>query len=252
MTTDQPLIGVISDRRKVGAHPFHMVGEKYVQALVTGAQALPVAIPVALDGLDERDILERLDGLFLTGSPSNVEPKHYVGQPSRDGTRHDPERDVTALSLIPAAINSGLPLLAVCRGYQELNVAFGGTLYQHVHEVPGFHRHKENPDNPLDQQYAPSHPITFTSGGFLARITGVTEARVNSLHSQAINNLGEGLDIEARADDGLVEGVLVRDAPGFALGVQWHPEWQVKDNKLSMAIFGAFGKACREYRFSRS
>jgi putative glutamine amidotransferase len=252
MTGERPLVGVISDRRMAGLHPFHMAGEKYLQALVTGADVMPMSIPAEMDGLRSVDFLSRIDGLFLTGSPSNMSPHHYGGSPSKEGTWHDPERDTVALELIPEAISRGLPLLGVCRGFQELNVAFGGTLHQLVHEIPGFLTHKENPDDPLDIQYGPSHSVRFTPGGLLASVTGVSHAQVNSLHSQAIDRLGDGLDVEALAEDGLVEGIVVRDAPGFALGVQWHPEWQVAENAVSMATFGAFGNACRKYRKRQS
>jgi len=248
MYGNRPLIGVISDRRRLVAHAFHMVGEKYLQALADGADAYPVALPSLAEGFDVVDILDRLDGLFLTGSPSNVEPRHYLGEPSRSGTWHDPERDVAALALIPAAIRAGMPLFAVCRGYQEMNVAFGGTLHQHVHEVPGYHVHKENPDDALDDQYAPVHPVEFTPGGMLQKITGERRAQVNSLHSQGVNRLGDGLQVEATADDGLIEAFTVADSPGFTLAVQWHPEWKVGGNPVSAAIFRAFGDACRKYR----
>ena len=248
MHGNRPLIGVISDRRMVGAHPFHMVGEKYLRALVDGSDAYPVGLPSLPEGFDVLDILDRLDGLFLTGSPSNVEPRRYLGEPSRKGTLHDPERDVAAMALIPAAIASGMPLFAVCRGYQELNVAYGGTLHQHVHEVPGYHMHKENADDPLDVQYAPVHEVEFSDGGVLQRITGERQARVNSLHSQAVNRLGAGLQVEATADDGLIEAFTVDGSPGFTLAVQWHPEWKVTSNPVSLSIFRAFGDACRKYR----
>jgi putative glutamine amidotransferase len=171
-----------------------------------------------------------------------------MGDPSRPGTWHDAERDVAALALIPAAIRAGMPLMAVCRGFQEMNVAFGGSLHQHVHEVPGYRMHKENPDDPLDVQYSPVHLVEFTPGGLLERITGVSSAQVNSLHSQAVNRLGEGLTVEATAEDGLVEGFSVTDAPGFTLAVQWHPEWKVTSNPVSMSLYHAFGEACRQYR----
>ena len=129
-----------------------------------------------------------------------------------------------------------------------MNVAFGGSLHQLVHEVPGFHLHKENPDDPLDVQYAPSHPVDFVAGGLLNKITGRTGAKVNSLHSQAVDRLGAELQAEAFADDGLLEAFTVKNAPGFTLGLQWHPEWQVTENPVSMAIFAAFGDACRRYR----
>jgi putative glutamine amidotransferase len=248
MQGNRPLIGVISDRRMVGAHPFHMVGEKYLQAVADAAGGYPVGLPSLAEGFDVLDILDRLDGLFLTGSPSNLEPQHYLGDPSEPGTWHDPERDLAALALIPAAIRVGMPLLAVCRGFQEMNVAFGGTLHQMVHEQPGYRVHKENEEHPLDVQYGPAHRVEFSHGGLLERISGEAGAIVNSLHAQGIDRLGQELDVEAVAEDGLVEGFAVRDAPGFTLAVQWHPEWKVLDDPVSTAIFRAWGDACRAYR----
>ena len=248
MQGNRPIIGVVSDRRMVGPHPFSMVGEKYLQAIADGSDAYPVALPSLAEGFDVLDIIDRLDGLFLTGSPSNVEPHHYLGDPSEPGTWHDPERDLAALALIPAAIRVGMPLFAVCRGFQEMNVAFGGTLHQQVHEVNGYHLHKENPEDPIEVQYGPSHTVTFEDGGLLTRLTGEREATVNSLHAQGVDRLGAELRVEARADDGLVEAFSVMDTPGFNLSVQWHPEWQVTRNPVSMALFRAFGDAAREYR----
>ena len=245
---NRPLVGVISDRRMQGEHPFHMVGEKYLASLTDAADAYPVGLPCLSEGFDVLDILDRLDGLFLTGSPSNVEPHHYLGDPSEPGTWHDPHRDLAALELIPAAIRAGMPLLAICRGFQEMNVSFGGTLHQKVHDVPGYRVHKENPDDPLEIQYGPSHDVEFTEGGLLQQMTGLTRATVNSLHSQGVNALGAGLEVAAVADDGLIEAFSVVDAPGFTLGVQWHPEWMPLENEVSMAIFRNFGDACREYR----
>lgn len=248
MDGNRPLVGVISDRRMQGPHPFHMVGEKYLKAVADAAGGYPVGLPALAEGFDVLDILDRLDGLFLTGSPSNVEPRHYLGDPSEPGTWHDPERDLAALALIPAAIRVGMPLLAVCRGFQEMNVAFGGSLHQMVHQQPGYGMHKENEQDPLDVQYSPSHQVRFTPGGLLERITGLPGAMVNSLHSQGVDRLGDGLQVEAVAEDGLIEGFTVRDAPGFTLAVQWHPEWKVLDNPASTAIFRAWGDACRAYR----
>ena len=248
MQGNRPVVGVISDRRMVGPHPFHMVGEKYLQAVVDAADSYPVCLPSLAQGFDVLDILDRLDGLFLTGSPSNVEPRHYLGSPSEPGTWHDPERDLAALALIPAAIRVGMPLLAICRGFQEMNVAFGGSLHQMVHEQPGYGVHKENADDPLDIQYGPAHEVRFTAGGMLERITGQSGATVNSLHAQGVDRLGEELEVEAVAGDGLVEGFTVRDAPGFTLALQWHPEWKTLANPVSTAIFRAYGDACRAYR----
>lgn len=248
MSGNRPIIGVVSDRRMVGAHPFHMVGEKYLEAIADGSDAYPVALPSLAEGFDVLDIINRLDGLFLPGSPSNLEPRHYMGNPSKPGTWHDPERDLAALALIPAAIRVGMPIFAVCRGYQEMNVAFGGTLHQLVHEVPGYRVHKENPDDPVEVQYSPSHSVEFVEGGLLHTITNQRTVAVNSLHSQAVDRLGDELEVEAVAEDGLIEAFRVKGSPGFTLGVQWHPEWKVTENEVSMALFRAFGDACRDYR----
>ncbi len=248
MRGKRPLIGVISDRRMLGPHPFHTVGEKYLQAVADAADAYPVGLPLLAEGFDVLDILDRLDGLFLTGSPSNVQPHRYLGDPSEPGTWHDPERDEAAFALIPAAIEAGMPLFAICRGFQELNVAFGGTLHQKVHEQPGYRMHREDSEDPLEVQYGPSHDVAFTRGGTIERISGERGARVNSLHSQGVDRLGAGLEVEAVAEDGLVEGFRVKEAPGFTLAVQWHPEWKVLADPVSTAIFRAFGDACRAYR----
>jgi putative glutamine amidotransferase len=247
----RPVIGVPACRRILDPHPFHIVGEKYLQALIDGADALPLIIPVLAEHLDIEEILTQVDGVFLTGSPSNVDPRHYAGKPSEPGTLHDPDRDAATLPLTRRALKAGVPLLAVCRGYQEVTVALGGTLHQKVHEVPGYHVHKENPDDPLEVQYAPSHAVNLVEGGVLHRLAGATNVMVNSLHSQGVAKLPDGVTVEAVADDGLIEAFSVDSVPGFAVGVQWHPEWQVRKNKFSMAIFKAFGDACREYAGQR-
>jgi len=247
----KPVIGVPACRRILDIHPFHIVGEKYLQALIDGADALPLVIPVMADHLDIEDILAQVDGVFLTGSPSNVEPHHYAGDPSRPGTLHDPHRDAATLPLTRRALAAGVPLLAVCRGYQEVTVALGGTLHQKVHEVAGYHMHKENLDDPLDVQYGPSHEVNLVEGGVLHKLAGTSKIMVNSLHSQGVAKLPEGVTVEAIADDGLIEGFSVDSVPGFSMAVQWHPEWKVTQNEFSLAIFQAFGNACREYAGQR-
>lgn len=228
-----------------------MVGEKYLQALIDGADALPLIIPVLADRLDVDDILAHVDGILLTGSPSNVEPYHYAGTRSDPGTLHDPHRDALTLPLARRVLDAGTPLLAVCRGFQEMVVVLGGTLHQKVHEVPGYHSHKENPADPLEVQYGPSHPVTLVEGGMLQGLAGSSSVMVNSLHSQGAARLPGGVSVEAVADDGLIEAFRVDDVPGFALAVQWHPEWQVTQNEFSLAIFAAFGNACKEFAKQR-
>jgi putative glutamine amidotransferase len=247
----RPVIGVPADRRVLDPHPFHMVGEKYLKALADAAEALPLIVPVLADLVDVDELLSRCDGILLTGSPSNVEPQHYEGAASREGTLHDPARDALTLPLARRALERGIPLFAVCRGFQELNVALGGTLHQHVHEVPGFRLHKEDPGDPLEVQYGPAHPVTLVDGGMLRRLAGSDTVMVNSLHSQGVRRLAAGITVEAVADDGLVEAFTVDDVPAFALAVQWHPEWQVNSNPFSMKLFKAFGDACREYAAGR-
>ncbi len=223
-----------------------MVGEKYLQALVAGSDVLPMMTPVLPDDVAIDELLAQFDGIFLTGSYSNVEPHHYDGESSEEGTLHDPHRDAVTLPLAKRAMDCGVPLLAVCRGFQELNVALGGTLHQKVHEVAGYHNHLENKDDPLDVQYGPSHPVSLVEGGLLHQLLRSDSVMVNSLHSQGVARLASGVSVEAVADDGLVEAFRVDDAPGFALAVQWHPEWQVMKNDFSRMIFKAFGDACRE------
>jgi putative glutamine amidotransferase len=240
----KPLIGIPADRRILGPHPFHCVGEKYIAAVAEAADAIPVLIP-ALGEANLDATLERLDGILLTGSPSNVEPSRYAGPAGDPDTLHDPHRDATTLPLIPRAIAAGLPLFAVCRGFQEMNVAFGGTLWQKVQDVPGNLDHREDKEQPLEQQYAPAHEVELVPGGRLSALAGGTRVMVNSLHAQGVRELGRDLEIEARAPDGLVEAFRVRSAAGFTLAVQWHPEWQVMKNPFSRAMFAAFGDAAR-------
>lgn len=246
MPLRRPVIGIPADRRTLGRHPFHVVGEKYIRAIVDAAGAIPLLVPSLGDDLGLDDILDHLDGMLFTGSPSNVEPHRYAGTPSEPGTLHDPHRDATTLPLIPRAISSGVPLLGICRGFQEMNVAFGGTLAQKVQEVDGRMDHREDPDDPLDVQYGPSHDVVLEPGGMLRALAGTDTVRVNSLHSQGVDRLGDDLVVEARAPDGLVEAFRVGHAPRFALAVQWHPEWQVMGNTFSRALFAAFGAAARE------
>jgi putative glutamine amidotransferase len=244
---NKPLVGISADRTMMGVHPSHVTGEKYIAAIVDGSQALAMLLPALGERQSTADVLDAVDGLLFTGSYSNVEPHHYGGHPSAPGTLHDAARDATTLPLLRAAIAAGVPVLAVCRGFQEMNVVFGGTLHQSVHAVDGLNDHRENKEDDLDVQYAPSHSITLTEGGLMQRLAGGTnEARVNSLHGQGVERLGVGLVAEAIAPDGLIEAVSVKDARAFALGVQWHPEWKHATDALSTAIFRAFGDACRD------
>lgn len=246
MTVAAPLIGVTACARAGERHVFHSVAAQYVRAVTDGAAGIPLIIPALGPGTDVAALIETFDGILLTGSPSNVEPHRYGGPPSRDGTLHDAARDETTLPLIRAAIDHGVPLLALCRGHQELNVALGGTLHQNVHELPGKrdHRGRKVPSN--EERYGYAHTVELTSGGMLARLAGQQKVQVNSLHAQAIDRIAPGLAIEAvSSDDGVIEAVRVTAAKSLALGVQWHPEWHIATDTLSRAIFSRFGDAAR-------
>ncbi len=222
-----------------------MAGEKYILSMRDGAGVLPLLIPVLDPPIPVDNILACVDGLLLTGSPSNVAPKHYGGAPAREGVLQDERRDATALPLLLAAIEKGVPVLCLCRGFQELNVAMGGTLHQHIHEIEGRADHREDANASLDEQYGPAHPVHVAPHGLLAKITPARRFDVNSLHSQGIDRLAPSLHADAAAPDGTVEAVSMPLAKGFVLGVQWHPEWCWADNAVSRAIFSAFGEAVR-------
>lgn len=239
-----PLIGVTACVREEHGQKFHHVGDKYLQAVVAATGALPVIVPAFGDRVAAQCWIEKLDGLLVTGSPSNVAPSLYGQTPHEINRLGDPDRDATTLPLIRAALQAELPLLAICRGFQELNVATGGTLHQAVHLTGSHFDHRDDHSLPLAQQYAPAHDITLCPGGVLAGLDLPPRFAVNSLHSQGVDTLSPALQPEALADDGLVEAVSLRGARHFALGVQFHPEWEVTKNPHYLAIFHAFSAAC--------
>jgi putative glutamine amidotransferase len=255
----RPVVGVPCDVKLLGPHPFHAVGEKYIAAVEGGAHAKPILLPVPRlsDGnfdLDREldEIFDLCDGIFLTGSLSNVHPRNYGGTAPREGVLLDEQRDALTLHLIRASVARAVPIFCVCRGFQELNVAFGGTLHQHIHETasePGFAPrldHREKKDDPLDVQYGPAHDLVLTEGGVFEKILGTRTISVNSLHGQGVDRVAAGLAVEGRAPDGTVEAMSVRESEAFALGVQWHPEWKYWENPVSQKLLAAFGEAVRE------
>jgi len=239
------LIGLPACIRLIEGLPFHTVGDKYLRAAAEAAGGLPLIIPAFGETLDLPGLVARLDGLLLTGSPSNVHPSHYGVPASPEAEPHDPRRDETTLPLIHAALADGLPLLAICRGMQELNVALGGTLHARVHEQPDRIDHRRPKHEDLDVQYGPRHEARLSAGGQMAALAGTETLMVNSLHWQAIDRMAPGLEVEAVAPDGTIEAVAVTDASAFALGVQWHPEYRVLDDPFSTRLFAAFGAAAR-------
>lgn len=254
-----PLIGVNACSQHLpGKHPAFTVGEKYVQAVAQGAGGIPLVIPVLGEALPLPALMDMLDGVLLTGSPSNIEPYRYGAAVGDPDSERDPQRDATNLPLVRAAIEAGVPLLGICRGFQEMNVALGGTLHQKLHETGLFAEHREDKSHPLAHQYGTQgHRVKITPGGLLARLWDAGSARVNSLHEQGLKDLAPGLAVEAVAEDGLIEAFSVEGARSFALAVQWHPEWQwqpgveVGDFPFYRALLSAFGEACLARRLQR-
>jgi putative glutamine amidotransferase len=237
-----PLVGIPVCAREVAGAPNHATPARYAEAVLAAAGCTPVLLPPVGEAM--LAVLERLDGIVLSGSPSNVEPARYGAAEDLTPGKHDPARDATTLPMITAALERGMPLLAICRGIQELNVALGGTLIQQVQNLPGRDDHRSR-GGTLDERYAPRHEVTLS--GQLAWLLGRSSTRVNSLHEQAIDRAAPGLVVEAVAPDGTIEGVRVAAARGWAFGVQWHPEHRAVENPDSVALFHAFGTACRSW-----
>jgi putative glutamine amidotransferase len=241
-----PLILVPADRREHDGYVWHGAVESYLKALAW-IGATPVILPSLGEAIDIEAALERVDGVMLTGSRSNVHPERYRETPSSRYEPYDLDRDATTFRLIPLALERGLPLLAICRGVQELNVALGGTLIAEVQERPGSLDHRAPLGLPNDERFALKHDVTFEGDSHLAKLLGGGCIRVNSVHRQAIGELAPNLVVEARAPDGTIEAVRVAGARGFAYGVQWHPEYWASTDAPSGALFKAFGEAARQY-----
>jgi putative glutamine amidotransferase len=241
-----PLVLVPACNRLLGAYSFQVVGQKYVDA-VRLAGALPLVVPTA-EAHEIDALLELADGIFLTGSPSNVHPGRFGEAVHDPSLPLDTARDAWTLPLIPKALERGIPLLAICRGFQEVNVALGGSLHQAVQEQPGHADHRAARDAPPEVQYGPAHSVDVVPGGVLESIVERGRIEVNSLHGQGVKQLARGLRVEARAPDGLIEAFSAPEAKGFNLCLQWHPEWQAARNPLSLQLLKAFGAACRAYR----
>lgn len=230
---------------------FHLVGEKYIK-VITGYGGFPLMVPAIADELDMDLVLDNVSGIIFSGSVSNIHPSNYGGV-AEDSDFNDRDRDATVFKLMPAAIERGIPIYGACRGIQELNVLYGGTLHRKVYELPGKLDHREryaqDETGHIDDTicYAPVHDVTFPEGGILHRATGVKTMKVNSLHGQGVDKVGDGLQVEAVAEDGLVEGLSVKGAKGFTLMTQFHPEYRWWERKEYDGINKAFHEAVREY-----
>jgi putative glutamine amidotransferase len=250
LPADAPIIGVPMCVKHLDNQNFHTVGEKYLTAVIEAAGGYPLSFPALGEAIEPEALLGHLDGILFTGSPSNVAVHHYGGAPDRPDSPQDPGRDAITLPLIRAALAADLPIFCICRGFQELNVALGGTLQTRVHEQAGRIDHRGKTGVPYDEMYGPAHAIRFAPGGIFARLVGKPETMINSLHWQGIDRPAERLIIEGQAPDGQIEAVSVKQA-GFALGAQWHPEYRATENPDSLRLFQAFGAAARAHAQKR-
>lgn len=241
------LIGVSCCTKAFGPYgmPNHAASGTYIRALCAILGAVPVLIPACGEASDPSVLLDRLDGIVLTGSRSNVQPRLYGGPAHPEGTPEDPSRDSATLPLIRAAVRAGVPVLAICRGMQELNVALGGTLHQRLQDLPGRLDHSTPMQPSQAIRIGKAHTVRLAPGSWLHRLAGAREIRVNSLHNQGIDRLADGLVAEAWAPDRTIEAVRV-GGRRFAVGVQWHPEYDWQTDRLSRRIFEAFGDAVAE------
>lgn len=248
----QPLVAVSSDVKFFDNYTWHAVPQQYLEAAVSAAGVFPVLVPSFGARLDLDRLLDSVDGVILTGSKSNVHPSLYGGDASEANGPYDQARDATTLPLIRRAIERGVPLLAICRGIQELNVALGGTLATEIHERDGSMDHRAPVSDDQDERFAIRQIVSIKPGSCLAGVFGAGDMMVNSVHRQAVERLGSRLAVEAVAEDGTVEAVSVKDARAFAVGVQWHPEYWASTDQNSGRIFRAFGDAARAHAAAKA
>jgi putative glutamine amidotransferase len=252
MSISMPLVGLPADTYENSGFLFHSLGDKYMRALAEVSKVLPVMVPSMIDVLNLDALLDHLDGVLMTGAVSNVHPPYYGEKASSDHEPYDHARDSMTLKLIRAVVDRGIPLFCICRGFQELNVVMGGSLEAELQRGESRLDHRAAKSDDTDVRYGPSHPVQITKGGFLNRVLGKTETMVNSIHRQGVKTLGDGLNIEAVAPDGIIEAVSVKGAKTFAFGTQWHPEYKAAQNPDSVKLFTAFGEAVRAHARQRN
>jgi len=246
-----PVVLVATDNRIFDHVRWHVTPAQYAEAVVIGAKAIPVLLPSVGDMMDLLPVLDRVDGVVLSGARSNVHPSCYGVDPAPQYEPYDEARDATTLPLIRAALERGIPLFAICRGYQELNVALGGSLHTEIHEIDGRFDHRSPESNSADIRYQLRHAVQVVGEGLVEPILGAGDVQVNSLHRQGIAAISSRLKVEATAEDGTIEAVSVIDARSFAIGVQWHPEYWVREDAASSRLFAAFGAAVHAYAAAR-
>jgi putative glutamine amidotransferase len=240
----KPIIGIIGNAHIINnEYPVQAVGVSNIEAVADLTGAIPLLVPAIPRVGAISDLLEACDGFVFTGGRPNVHPSHYGHEPTEKHGAFDPDRDAVTLPLIRACVAKGVPVFGICRGFQEFNVAFGGTLHPEIREIPGRMNHRMPPDGTLEEKFEYRHVVRLSPGGQFRRILGAHEVMVNSLHGQGILERGTRIVIEGYAPDDTPEAIVVEAAPGFAMAVQWHPEWNAANDPVSRPLFQALGAA---------
>ncbi|MCF8485135.1 MAG: gamma-glutamyl-gamma-aminobutyrate hydrolase family protein [Rhodobacteraceae bacterium] len=244
----RPVIGIIGNMNLLNqSYPVHAGGTMNSCALAEVSNAMPIIIPSDPAFVSVAELLELCDGFLLTGGRPNVHPSEYGEEETPAHGDFDRGRDAITLPLVRACVERGQPILGICRGFQEVNVAMGGTLYPEIRDLPGRMNHRMPPDGTIEEKFALRHTVRFTEGGVFHRLMGAQEVLTNTLHGQGIKTAGSRIVIDGLAPDGTPEAIYVRDAPGFTLSVQWHPEWRAGQDPVSRPLFEAFGEAARAW-----
>ena len=248
----RPIVGIIGNPHMINSeYLVHGAGEMNAWAVREVSDALPIIILPDQNLAPIDDIMETCDGFVFTGGRPNVHPKEYGEELTEAHGVMDEKRDGLALPLIRALVERGQPLLAICRGFQELNVAMGGSLYPEIRDLPGRENHRMPPEGTLAEKFALRHEVNLTPGGKFAQLFGADTVQTNTLHGQGIKNPGPRICIDGYAADGTPEAIFVSEAKGFALGVQWHPEYRASEDPVSRPLFAAFGEAVHKWYASR-
>ncbi|MBM9595358.1 gamma-glutamyl-gamma-aminobutyrate hydrolase family protein [Roseitranquillus sediminis] len=248
----RPIIGIIGNSQLVNdQYPVHAGGTMISQAIAQVAEAIPLIVPADPSLVSVAELLETCDGFLLPGGRPNVHPEEYGQVATEAHGTFDRNRDALTLPLVRTCVERGQPLLGICRGFQEVNVAMGGTLHPEIRQLPGRMNHRMPPDGTLEEKFAIRHGVTFTENGPFHRLLGATRVMTNTLHGQGLVDLGRRIVVDGHADDGTPEAIYIEGAPGYALSVQWHPEWQARTDPVSRPLFASFGDACRAWRRGR-
>jgi putative glutamine amidotransferase len=248
----RPIVGIIGNAQLINnQYPAHAGGTMNSQAVAKVAGCLPLLVPSDPDFVSVDELCETCDAFVFTGGRPNVHPEEYGVEPTEAHGAFDRARDRVTLPLIRALVERGQPFLGICRGFQEVNVALGGTLHPEIRELPGRMNHRMPPDGTLEEKFALRHPVRFTSGGRFHQLMGADVVMTNTLHGQGIDRAAAGIVIDGWAEDGTPEAIYVKDAPGFTFSVQWHPEWNASEDPVSRSLFAAFGGAARAWSEGR-